>query len=624
MSGLEIVALTLGVVPIVVEILKSYSTAKCRLETFSRHAEVAYDIHLRFKVAAANFNNDCRLLLQAVVPDPGDASEMIKDPTHNGWQEQGKDIEKRLRSLMQQDYDLCQDIVTRLRNILRETQESLVKLDGGLETAKQPHHELRRKIWHAFNTSRKENEYIRQLESLNKWNKALGKLRKQRCRIQKRRDAASTCIIRKAAPRSYQQIRVVSQQLGESLHDSWSCTNTSHSGHQAKLSLDAQCGHGDVQLDIVVACQPLLKAGKRHQKSSLDSTLDIPIWLQIRSITSPTTLKAPALPPQTLVKTLQGKFEGRIAQSPNRANPIESKKGSSSKKRVRFDNPEDDDKRVRTLVLGSTGTTHAQSFVMLDLKTKKSVCCHVSQVRSSTSFCQDGCVGYLEVSKAMPITRFIFYDASKLATKGTSSLSTTQEATPIHSLIKHLKILQQLSLAHKLAVAVLQYHSTSWLPEAWTLQDVAYFTNTTQSDTSEISDMLNSLHLSNRFPDHESLDFEAKQDSLDLKHTYGIRNLTLAKLGVALLEICRKENLTKPTLEHMPHEIIEARKLLDEGHHSIQTLGKWYLEIVRKCIHCDFSCDDDLNSEALQSAVYTEVVCVLQERKTQWEKFFGI
>ena len=165
-------------------------------------------------------------------------------------------MEKRLRSLMQQDYDLCQNIVARLRDILRETRESLAKLEGGLENPKQSHHEMTRKIWHAFNVSRKENEYIRQLDSLDKWNKALGKLRKQRCKIQKRRTVySSTCIIRKAVPRSYQQIRTASQQLGVSLHESWSCTNTSHSGHQAKLSLDTRYVNEDVQLDIVVACQ---------------------------------------------------------------------------------------------------------------------------------------------------------------------------------------------------------------------------------------------------------------------------------------------------------------------------------------------------------------------------------
>ncbi|KAI8940619.1 hypothetical protein NX059_001891 [Plenodomus lindquistii] len=258
MSGIEIAGLVIGVVPVVVEILKSYSTAQRRLTSFSRHTEVASDIQLRFQVTAANFNNDCRLLLQAAVLHPGEISDLIDDPTHERWHEQELDIEKRLQKLLEQDYELCQNIIVRLRDILRETQNSLIKLEGGLSNGKQSQNEAVRKIWHAFNTSRKENEYIRQLDSLDKWNTALRKLRKQRCKMHERakKTGTSASIVRKAVPRSYQQIRVAAQQLGESLHDSWSCTNTSHSGHQAKLSLDAKSGPEDVQLDIVVACQP--------------------------------------------------------------------------------------------------------------------------------------------------------------------------------------------------------------------------------------------------------------------------------------------------------------------------------------------------------------------------------
>jgi hypothetical protein len=256
MSGIEVAGLAFGIVPILVEILKSYSTAKRRLITFSRHSEVVCDIQLRFQVAAASFNNDCRLLLQAAAAYPGDISAMMKDPMHQGWKDQEMQVEERLQSLMQHDYDLCRKVVTRLRDILRETQASLVKLESVLEVTGQSHHAMTRRIWHAFNTARKENDYMRQLDSLEKWNKMLSQLQKQRCKIQKRRDVASPCIVRKAAPGSYRQIRVASQQLRESLHDSWSCTNTYHMGHQARLSLDAKSGHGEVRLDIVVACQP--------------------------------------------------------------------------------------------------------------------------------------------------------------------------------------------------------------------------------------------------------------------------------------------------------------------------------------------------------------------------------
>jgi hypothetical protein len=347
----------------------------------------------------------------------------------------------------------------------------------------------------------------------------------------------------------------------------------------------------------------------------------MPIWLQIRSVTSLTIYSAPTSPPPppALANAL-GRGLGNISQVASQTSSSKAK----PKKRVRIDDPKDDVRSVRAPATNSKETTRAESFLMLDLKTTESVCCHVTSVHSSTSACQDGCVGFLEVAKSQPAMRFMFYDASKLAINDVSSSTRRQGAKPIKSLVKSFKPLQQITFAHKLAEAVLQYHSTSWLRQAWTLQDVGYFTDTSQPDASDISDALNSLHLSNRFPDDDSIHIDSKQKLLDMKHKLGVRNLTLAKLGVALLEICAKDDIMGTQLDGTYGEIIKARRLLDEKHHSIQDFGPRYLEVVRKCLYCDFSCDDNLHGEALQSAVYTEVVCALQDRKTQCEKWFSI
>lgn len=90
------------------------------------------------------------------------------------------------------------------------------------------------------------------------------------------------------------------------------------------------------------------------------------------------------------------------------------------------------------------------------------------------------------------------------------------EARQIDSVIQHFRILPQITLALKLAEAVLQYHLTLWLPQAWTSHDVACFTGTAQPDTSDICEVLDSLHLSNRFTDREPYESKAEQVSLDL------------------------------------------------------------------------------------------------------------
>jgi hypothetical protein len=252
MSGVEVAGLAIGIIPIVVEIIKSYSTTTSRLKAFARYTHIISDVKLRYQVAAANFSNNCQLLLQAAVEDSVEVSEMIKDPQHAGWQDPS--LEERFRTFLEQDHQLCEGIVVKVRDILRETRDTLSSLDQRNKAA----------MLQAFNISYKENRYRRALEELDRWNLKLANLCQQRCKLQKRRGVSFNCIVRKAAPKRFSHIRAASQTLRESLQESWSCTNVSHTGHQAKLSIDASTEYDTVQLDVVIACQPkVLPAASR-------------------------------------------------------------------------------------------------------------------------------------------------------------------------------------------------------------------------------------------------------------------------------------------------------------------------------------------------------------------------
>jgi hypothetical protein len=258
MSGLEIAGLVIGVVPIIVEILKSYSATRERLKTFARHGQVVYDIQLRFRVAATNFRNDCQLLLKAVVEDARELSEMVEDPQHSGWRDAS--LELRFSAFLERDHQVCEEIVVRIRDVLRQTQSRLSELSRGIlsETGKASTGSQQtavQRLYQAFNVSRKENQYYRWLDDLDQWNEKLSHLRAQRYKLHKRRNVPSGCLVRKAVPRKYTDIRAASERLHEALQDSWSCSNISHTGHQAKLSVDADAEYGNVRLDVVIACR---------------------------------------------------------------------------------------------------------------------------------------------------------------------------------------------------------------------------------------------------------------------------------------------------------------------------------------------------------------------------------
>lgn len=174
-----------------------------------------------------------------------------------------------------------------------------------------------------------------------------------------------------------------------------------------------------------------------------------------------------------------------------------------------------------------------------------------------------------------------------------------------------LTVVDQLKLAHKAALAILQFNGTPWLTHRWRLADVGYFG--TCETVNE--DVLKTLHLSSQ------LSSGAKSISADMDGIeqtvqqfseadyFGINNTTLFFLGVALLELAHWKPLEALRTEQDPNEIMTARRLASRP----TPLGPRYQEVLRKCLQCNFGFGTDLNKKELQAAVYGDVVCQLEK-----------
>lgn len=638
MSGIEVAGLVFGIVPVVVEILKSYTYAKDRLKSFTHHVQVIHEVQLRYRVAATNFCNDCQLLLKAVMENARELSQMIDEPTHSGWRDPM--LEERLRKFLGRDCQIFEEIVVRIREELRATGARLSKLDEDLSAArKESRSMILKRLYTAFDISLKENAYRRSLDDLDQWNTKLSHLRAQRCKLRKQRRYCMDFVIHKSVPKRYDDIRTASQRLHDSLKDSWSCTNLSHAGHQAKLSLNAEAEHGTAQLDMVIACRR--KLVEESSKESDGITVEPPIWLHVRSLTTSDLIshnapRSPAMP-KSVSTSLQDTAKPSSTSNPTATPNAVVRKVERTLKRVRFDTSADcgasrSPPRLSAKRRGPNQSSQ-NTYTMLDLRATSSVCCHLSKACQSTP-CSDISLGYLESHEAPHSFRFIFYDAGRKTESNISRNVPGKDSHTIRNKLAKLQTLHQLTLAHKLATTVLQYHSTAWLAQNWGLEDVSYFTEDTSNTTDHIQDpehqithTLQTLHLSTQFPSEPCLERESSRgDPEELSYMYGIRNLTLARLGVALLEVGTKKELGSVTLDSslsIPHQIISARKMLRDVPPSLAMLGKRYIKMARKCIDCDFSCGDDLADEALQSAVYTEVICALESMITDWKRFIG-
>lgn len=171
----------------------------------------------------------------------------------------------------------------------------------------------------------------------------------------------------------------------------------------------------------------------------------------------------------------------------------------------------------------------------------------------------------------------------------------------------------QLRIAHKTATALLQFHETPWLSDRWRLRDFNYFGSRTALDDTA----LKTLHLSSRISTStaavataSSMDGIGEIAVVSDQVRYGINNTALFFLGVALLEIAHWKPIErKMTARDLNNEIFAARRLAA----GRAPLGPQYQKIAEKCLQCNFGFGTKLSSKSLQTAVYNDVVCELED-----------
>ena len=201
--------------------------------------------------------------------------------------------------------------------------------------------------------------------------------------------------------------------------------------------------------------------------------------------------------------------------------------------------------------------------------------------------------------------------------------SERQQAISLDQLISELprgKNLQEFSipdrihLAKTLAVAVLEYHATPWLQMSWKTSDVVFFGTDAESMLAQTS-ALTMPHFSARVKSAGEVSANGLPQS---GSTAGVRNSLLYSLGIVLLEIaywkhweCLKQPPKTPHRNGNWHtDMYQARRLLIS---SCSDMGGQYNSIVEHLIECEFRSGQDLNISRLQTAVYRDVICPLEE-----------
>ncbi len=432
----------------------------------------------------------------------------------------------------------------------------------------------------------------------------------------------------KALPVRYGNIRDASQKLHEALCRYWCCEDAAHRGHCAKLCITTEAETEDeVQLDLAISCQePALPGVSQYVSKQIPFTFtdayarslsEPPVWLYVQSRSVTASHDMPGTPSDALLRlksSLPAEYEScSLATASGIKASADSAQQSPCRKRIKRVHFVDPAPVTYAQPIDSATTTAV--YVEPNLCQEKDICRYLRQNSSSMNQSHPKhCVGYLETPQ--------FYKHMFYLRQMQSVASRTREsnAVTVYSLFDIMRtkaddvfsIEDQLKLAYKTALAILQYNNTPWLRERWRLQDLKYF----GSDDSFDDSAFKSLHLSSQISaltGPACTDMEGVQTSTEAikdEVHFGINNVTLFFLGVALLEIAH----WKPIEDQMrpvdrDNQIFAARRIASSRPSS---LGSEYQRIAEKCLQCNFGFGTKLESKRLQTAVYNDVVCGLE------------
>lgn len=260
------------------------------------------------------------------------------------------------------------------------------------------------------------------------------------------------------------------------------------------------------------------------------------------------------------------------------------------------------------------------SDIATDLRQTKNICSFLMQRYTARTITPGlRCVGYLQDSG---LYKHSFYFRNGTTTHDLNASSQAKiysiEDAMKQDVYDFISVVDQLRIAHKLAIAVLQYNETPWLPNHWRLLDMKYLETSGTMDTTA----LRTLHLSSEIITRSNTaqmdGVKLAKDAATNQMRQGITNSTLFCLGVALLEIAYWSPIEeKATEDDDENPVLTARRLQKD---RAPPLGVDFQSIAKRCLSCDFGFGDQLSEKGLQSAVYTNVVCELEELITKFTK----
>jgi hypothetical protein len=127
MTGFEVVGVVFGVLPVLIEVVKSYAKVTDKIRTFRHYSGEVKSIQAQLRVHKQNFHNECRLILRLVVEDDQKVKDMLDNASDGRWQ--SKELNDQLNHCLRENFELCNSIIEGSKVILEDLEVDLKKFD---------------------------------------------------------------------------------------------------------------------------------------------------------------------------------------------------------------------------------------------------------------------------------------------------------------------------------------------------------------------------------------------------------------------------------------------------------------------------------------------------------------
>ncbi|KAK8032000.1 hypothetical protein PG990_001734 [Apiospora arundinis] len=524
------------------------------------------------------FINESHLLVRVIVADEAVIQRMLEDPHHANWS--SEELDNSLKPFLAKSYDSYLDIV----------EETVKKGESLMDTEKR----LRNRVTISWTKA----DFEKTIEGLRELNTDLSRLRQQACELQAPNNVLTLPGKHPTASLRSQYgdlkfVRRASKALHHALVHAWSKDNpsplTSTPRHDVKLFAEAKVLDG-ARMYLAILCQD-------HHFALRIKHLSDPSWsvLQVRSEGLGWLELDPSTPPEpgddrSKNKKRRVRFADEFSTTNDTPRPVKST-GLPTPEYIGVEASESEYLCEQTHCLG----LQKPSLNALSLGPPR-------------------CLGYVDDTSGDPFRHSFFQEHGKARKPSSNSLINEEAMDTLFSMEAVLSetseasqsVLQQLLLANHVVKTVLRFHSTPWLGDYITANDISFL-----GKPSDFAKHLDTIHLVTNFmhaPQQQTSDRVMEElvpinSFEDAKNDHGVRNMTLWCLGTMLLQIACWAKIDPSN----DVSIVRRKASL------VYSLGPRYQQLTKRCLECDFGFGDDLSQPRLHEAVYKGLICELDD-----------